>query len=194
MDDGLADLVLEHGVDLFPYLQMRAKYAKAGKNGVVVVRQADYTMETLDLFRDSGFIRYDYSHDSMLVSVTLREDGRWLTDPPEVRKYTRKEKEEYIPKELEALCEMVGYPVDWATKLGKYRSLFFSLTASYDMDIIFSVAEFMRDNEPEWTVTQLLTKSFFKQTKTELDKEDNSQGDLRYASRVKKNSTEQGSW
>jgi len=138
----------------------------------------------LDLFFNSGFIRYDISPDFLIIQVTLREDGRWLCDPPEIRTIVRKEREEYIPKELIQLAEIVGYPIDWANKPGKYRKLFSSLTSIHDVGIIFSVAEYMRDVEPEWDLSNLLTTSYFSQIKSEISKSEKKSPELKYRSRT----------
>jgi hypothetical protein len=183
MEDRLAELILEHDVILFPYLKMRAMYAKKGKNGKFKCLATEFSMETLELFYNSGYIRYD-SSDDVYVEILLREDGRWLCDPPETRSFVRKEAEEYIPKDLIKLAEIVGYPVDWANKPGKYRKLFFTLTNKHDEGTILSVAKFMKEAEPEWDLSNLLTTSYFSQIKSEIAKSKVKPVELKYRSRA----------
>lgn len=157
MTDDIATLILEHGESIFPYLKIRAQYAKEGRRGKVVVD----TDENLTLLERSGFVKVNKL--STGYEVTLYEDeSRWLYQPKN-KKRKRAEDKPFIPPKLEELAELVGYPDDWQKNPGKYRSLYLKTTqirATHPE--LVSLVNKLKEKKIEVTLPSLLSERGFK--------------------------------
>jgi hypothetical protein len=162
MDDEIADLILEHGEAIFPYLELRARYFKEGSKGRIPVSENP----NLQLMERSGFIELEKNGDKLLA-VLYNTPDRWLYQPKEKQRKT-KEKEEYIPKELEKIAELIGYPDDWFKNPGKYRSLWFTARGKHSEMI--NIAEKVKEKEIQVELQVFLSFAGFNSIKKIVNK------------------------
>lgn len=165
MDREIKDLINEYGEDIFPYLKIRAKHTQ----GLTILIEKDFISdEEIHTLCDSGFIRCADSDDNLLITLA-ETDERWLYQPKNQRVYERKDKTSYVPQNLIDLAEIVGYPVDWVNKSGKYLKNFNLLTSKVDLSIIKQVAKFTKETYPEYDLNTFLTNSWFLSLKSQME-------------------------
>ena len=151
----MEDLIIEHYPDplIFTYAYLRSQCEQKCADETDVLRAGRDHLEDLEI---SGLIKLKGN-----IAV-LRENGKWLCDPPEV-KHRRKKRERYMDPKVESLADLVGYPVDWHNR-GKYEKLFRSLTSQYEWSIIKDTAEYFQENkkDPQMDLSYFLTLNCFK--------------------------------
>ena len=162
--DEIKDLINQHGLEIWPYLQIRALHKKGYS---VQLTEGQIEKEELDKLERSGFIKCEKSGKQ--IDVLIAQNERYLYQPPETPKYKRKVEVEYIPPLLEELGEIVGYPLDYVKNIGKYRKLLKGLTNQYTNDIIIKVAKFLEKKQPELSMNALLTRKWFKVFKKQME-------------------------
>lgn len=155
MTEDIAELILEHGEDIFPYLRIRAEYCKNGSKGKVLLDSSP----DLAILERGGFIKTE-EKDGFVEVTVYDTPERWLYQPKELKKKI-KEREEYIPKALAELVEMVGYPLDWLKNPAKYRSLFIRAKNKHGYQVIKRVAEDALNKDVEVSLPALLSDKGF---------------------------------
>jgi hypothetical protein len=144
MNKLLCELILEHGQDIFPYLYVRAKCETFNLDKVAI----EYPEIDYSVFERTGLLRVEGS------DLVLREDGRWLCDPPEVKTATKKQsKVPYIPQIVQQLANIIGHPMDWAKNPQRYNGQYQAVKRDgFDGDILIEYAEKYKDNRDafEW--------------------------------------------
>jgi len=167
VDSYLADLILEHDTEIFPYIKLRALYAKA-KTDIFKVEHAQISAEVINSLQISGLVKQTEKHDSFSM-VTVLEQGKLMGYPKSKEPKKVKVRKEYIPQGLSALAEISGYPDDWEKNTGKYRSLYFSMVKKYPQPIMESVAQWTKKRHPEYKLNVILTDSWFHSLKSKME-------------------------
>jgi len=166
MDKSLASLLLENGEAALPLLALIAISAKRGK--IMRIRYSDVHKDcqwldlcgTLDGLERSGLIKNDKKNEV----IELGDGIRYFYQPPERVKKEKApptEKEIYTHPLLETLAEATGYPIDWISGRGKYMKLLSALKRREKDTTITEVATYIKNNEVEVTLQNLMSKKGF---------------------------------
>lgn len=153
MDKDLSHLILtaSNKDALWPYINLRAIYARDGK---VTPETASKFVDSmgLKLLAISGFIQV--TDDSIILK---REDGSWLYLPenPEKRPGPNKSNRD---AQLERIATVAGWPVDFEKNRGYYNAQFNRLLVKYGFDKI----EIIAYNNRGIGLKALLTNGIFK--------------------------------
>lgn len=141
MDSNLAKLIVDNGIDLFPYLKLRSDYVIHGTlSNEKAIRMVGN--QSLDILFDSGYIGRGPNAD-----IVLEDDAGWLCDPPpqkgaqqnRLRQANRANSN--FDLQLDKIARIVGIPIDFGSRRGKYRKLYRRLlTLPYTYDYIETVA------------------------------------------------------
>lgn len=121
----------------------------------------------LKMYKDCGFLRYEKLESD--YNIVLKEDGAWFLSPPELKMIQKKERQEYCPRELEDLCKVLGFPIDFYSNLGKYRKLYLALAKKYDKKQIMQTADFAAKENKEMTLNLFLTAKAFEAAKQAME-------------------------
>jgi hypothetical protein len=172
MLDLIYDLILQHGKDIFPYLEIRALHSKKGEGHAVKIPTEKYETRTLDQIADIGLIRVSACGDDFLsIEVSegsiFNEDFRFFCDPPSIQKKVKKRLTSRRVKDgkdsnLDGLVEIVskaGYPSDWVKSQNKYKHLFRTCVKKYGLDTLKGFAEYL-SNFDDKDARSLFTHSF----------------------------------
>lgn len=130
-----------------------------------VIAQSDENL--LKIYKDSGFLRYEKLESG--YNIILKDEGAWYLSPPELKMFEKKERQEYCPRELEDLCKILGFPIDFYSNLGKYRKLYLALVKRYDKKLIIQIAEFAAKENKQMTLNLFLTAKAFEATKNTME-------------------------
>ena len=148
MDKQLAKLILDQGDAILPFLKLAAKYVTDGyltrETAIQIVSESDF-----QAMLDSEYIAE--SEDALIFET---QTG-WLFAEPE--KPTPAKKESNFDLQLSKIARILGYPVDFFSETGKYRSMFRKLLSEHGFDKIETLAY---DNTG-MPLQQFLTPSVF---------------------------------
>lgn len=116
----------------------------------------------------SGFIKLNGD------KIQVREDGRWLCDPPEVK--VKERKQPFKNPRLDQLADIVGYPIDWH-KRAKYEGLYRSMAKKHSWETLLEVAKYFKENKtkPELVLNYFLSGDGFKGIKYHMDNPKNKE-------------------
>ena len=166
MDKSLADLLIENGEATLPLLALIAISTKRGKIMRIKYEDVSKACKWFSLDSDlsslerSGLIKNDKKNEV----IELGDGLRYYYQPPErVRKEKKPptEKEVYTNPLLETLAEATGYPIDWISSRGKYMKLLSSLKKREKEQTIKEVASYIKSNEVDVTLQNLMSKKGF---------------------------------
>ena len=87
----------------------------------------------------SGFIKIEDN------DIHLKENGRWLCDPPEVKIRERKQSEDWIPTGLVQLVDIIGRPLDWIKNPKRYRQQYLNIKKKYSDNQLQEFANKIKD-------------------------------------------------
>lgn len=111
----------------------------------------------LEPLETSGFIKIK---DDQII---LKEDGKWLCDPPEIKRREKKSREPFKNPRLDKLADLVGYPSDWHVR-GKYERLLRISIKKHGWELLEKTANWWKDNKKseELELGYFLSKGGFK--------------------------------
>lgn len=168
MDRFLADFILNHGEAAFPYVLLRAIHVNYGDGDYVSLdHHKEITERHLDALKISGFVDYDKKGPAPR-KVRLLKDGKFLGYPEDFRTQDI-EDEMFVPRELQQLVEIVGYPGDWEKSIPKYRKLYVGLASEVPSPIIASVAIWTAREHPDYGLNMFLSRNCFKSLKSKME-------------------------
>lgn len=167
MDKYLAELVLEHDLEIFPYIKLRALFAKA-REDVFRVDYDQLSAQTLKSLEISGLVKQIEKHEAYAL-VTLVEQGKLMGYPKQKEVKKVKRRNDYIPRGLTTLAEICGYPDDWEKNTGKYRALYFAMVKNYPQPLMESVAQWTKKRHPEYKLNVILTATWFHSLKSKME-------------------------
>lgn len=133
MDKNLAELVINTGIEIWPYVFLRSLYVQ----GVEITEKTvldHISVDELDSMLDSGWISVG---DGGIIE--LRDGDVWLTDLKPGHRRKTPEKSNF-DKQLERVARLAGWPVDFYQKLGEYRTKFKRLLDAHGWDKIETIA------------------------------------------------------
>lgn len=164
IDTFLADLILEHGDAIYPYVKLRALHLKQrGGDYVEVGKYQEISTSQLHALKVSGYVEYESQE-----KIRLKKDGKFLGYPEETVVYIR-ESEQYVPKELEKLTDIMGYPGDWEKNIPKYRKLYMSLASKVPSPIIESVAIWVAKEHSDYQLNLFLSEKCFRSLRSKME-------------------------
>ena len=166
MDKSLAELLLENGEATLPLLALIAISTKRGK--IMRIKYDDIAKSCewltlgpeLDALERSGLLKNDKKNEV----IELGDGVRYFYQPPERVKKEKTpptEKQMYTHPLLETLAEATGYPIDWISGRGKYMKLLSALKRREKDTTITEVATYIKNNEVEVTLQNLMSKKGF---------------------------------
>jgi hypothetical protein len=167
MDKRLAELILEYGEELSPYLKLRAKYIFDGVNDSVTVNDTDIDEKELKIFKESEFIDYEIHKDKYVVK--MKDGERWLCDPEDIGEVKIRRTEEYVPKDLIDIIQLIHIPDDWGHSLPKYRKLHKIFKDKYSQEELIKIATYVKYNFPDVTLRQFFSNSFLSMVKINME-------------------------
>ena len=142
----LADLVINHGKDIFLYLSFVSQVTIMGSDQLEISENEVDEKELKNLQR-SGFIKYNRVGTKFIVF--LKEEGSWIKMPPEIKRKEKKRQEEYIPQGLDTIAKTLGYPIDWRSNRVKYFTQYHRLLKKYSQNELENLASFVADEFPD---------------------------------------------
>lgn len=167
IDEYLADLICQHDERLYPYLKIRAIHAKSGGGeSVIIDKHSGLFMSDLKAIKITGLIKFE--NTDWPVLVRLMEDGKYL-GYPEKTVSTHVDSKQYVPRDLQKLVEILGYPGDWEKNIPKYRKLYTGLASEVPSPIIESVAIWTAREYPDYELNMFISRQCFSSLRSKME-------------------------
>lgn len=181
MQNKLYELILDHGNDIFPYLEILAKHNKDGIKHEVVIEIEKYDARTLDSLANIDLIRYVVSGSTYVITVSegdiFNDDFRFFCMPKKSKvkqkiQSRRRTGDDEMPQEICDVVSKAGYPSDWVRNPNKYKTLYYNSCRIFGKKTIKDFAEYLSEIDDK-DARSLFTKSYIESFKSgKLTKKD----------------------